>query len=324
MGVATGQLQVHGTGPTDPVERDKFYREGHRPNSIEILGHDVGYSALGPLAQPISIIANQYDAYKEAIAKGDTKTAFQIAQETAAYGAGRAMKSLKDQSFVRGLSELNNVLSDPANNASRFFGGIASGFIPYAGAVRSVNQALDPTLRQADTPLEYVETQVPGLSKNVPPRLRATGEPIQMEQAGGALGRALLPTDVSTIQSSPVEQELNRLKVRLTFPEGQVRVQVPDQLKGTKTEKLSREDESAVAQAKGQATMAGLAQVIGAPDYAKQSEVVQRTRVQAKIDQMRKLVHTRAQVAIRAKRPLTVEGLMPPGIGKAGETQAAR
>src|SRR5262245_30855372 len=91
MGLANGQIVVHGSGPTDPVERDKFYREGHRPNSVEIAGHSIGYSQLGPLAEPISLMANYFDAYRDAQAKGDTKGAADIAQRAAIDGGGRAL-----------------------------------------------------------------------------------------------------------------------------------------------------------------------------------------------------------------------------------------
>src|SRR5262245_45358401 len=327
MGVATGQIKLHGTGPQDPVERDKFYREGHRPNSVEIAGHDIGYSQLGPLAQPISLVANYFDAYQDALAKGDKKTAFQIAEQAAGHGTALAVRSIRDQSFVRGLSELNNVLSDPEHFWARFSGQLASGFVPYSGAVRSVTQASDPVLRQAETPQEYIQTGLPpvvqrglGLSP-VPPRLRATGEPIEIEQAGGALGRALLPTDVSTIKVSPVEKELDTHKVRLTFPEGQVQVRT----KEGKSEPLSREDESTVAQAKGQATMIALEKLITTPGYQHAKPENQTRQLEAMIGRIRDVVHARAAAAVAAKRPLTADFLIPPGMQRTSPpAQSAR
>jgi len=321
MAVMDGRLKVHGSGPTDPIERDKFYREGHRPNSVEMFGHSIGYSSLGPLAEPISIIANGWDAYQDALAKGDKAGAADIAQRVAVDGGGRVLRSMKDQSFVRGLSDLNDFLSDPGKKGARFLGGMASGAIPYAGAVRGVTQAQDPTLRQAETPLEYIETQLPGLSQNVPPRLRATGEPIQIEQVGGALGRALLPTDVARIESTPVEQELDTHGVRLTFPEGQVRVRT----KEGKSEPLSREDESTVAQAKGQATMIALEKLITTPGYQHAKPENQTRQLEAMIGRIRDVVHARASAAVAAKRPLTADFLIPPGMQRTSPTaQPAR
>src|SRR5215813_271015 len=317
MGLANGQIQVHGSGPTDPVERDKFYREGHRPNSVEIAGHSLGYSQLGPLAEPISLMANYFDAYRDAQAKGDTKGAAEIAQQAAIDGGGRALRSIKDQSFVRGLSDLNDFVSDPGHHGVRFLGGMASGLIPYSGAVRSVTQAMDPVLHQSDTIPEYLESQIPGLSQNVPPRLRATGEPLTMEQEGGALGRALLPTDVARIQSTPVDQELDKHGVRLTFPEGQVKVKIGG---GKKSEPLSREDETTVAMAKGQATMAALDALIAQPSYQKADERVQTKQLQRTIDLMRGIVQRRAAAALMAKRPLSVDDLMPPVVRKGAAT----
>src|SRR5262245_9641498 len=327
LGVAEGKIKVHGAGPQDPVERDKFYREGHRPNSVEIAGHNIGYSVLGPLAQPISLVANYYDAYQDAVAKGDGKTAFQIAEQAAGHGTALAVRSIRDQSFVRGLSELNNVLSDPEHFWARFSGQLASGFVPYSGAVRSVTQASDPVLRQAETPQEYIQTGLPpvvqrglGLSP-VPPRLRATGEPIEIEQAGGALGRALLPTDVSTIKVSPVEKELDTHKVRLTFPEGQVQVRT----KEGKSEPLSREDESTVAQAKGQATMIALEKLITTPGYQHAKPENQTRQLEAMIGRIRDVVHARAAAAVAAKRPLTADFLIPPGMQRTSPpAQSAR
>jgi len=328
MGVWNGMIKLHGTGPQDPVERDKFYREGHRPNSVEIAGHDIGWNQLGALAQPISLVANYFDAYQDAVAKGDKKTASEIAEQAAGHGTALAVRSIRDQSFVRGLSELNNVLSDPEHFWSRFTGQLASGFIPYSGAVRSVTQATDPTLRKAETPQEYVQTGLPpfvqrGLGlEPVPPRLRATGEPIEMEQWGGALGRALLPTDVSTREVTPVERELDTHKVRLTFPEGQVRVRTEE----GKSEPLSREDETTVAMAKGQATMTALEKLITTPSYQHAKPEDQTRQLEALIGRIRDVVHARAAAAVYGKRPLTMDFLIPPGMQRptTPTAQAAR
>src|SRR5215475_8208065 len=328
MGVWNGMIKLHGTGPQDPVERDKFYREGHRPNSVEIAGHDIGWNQLGALAQPISLVANYFDAYQDAVAKGDKKTASEIAEQAAGRGTALAVRSIRDQSFVRGLSELNNVLSDPEHFWSRFTGQLASGFIPYSGAVRSVTQATDPTLRKAETPQEYVQTGLPpfvqrGLGlEPVPPRLRATGEPIEMEQWGGALGRALLPTDVSTREVTPVERELDTHKVRLTFPEGQVRVRTEE----GKSEPLSREDETTVAMAKGQATMTALEKLITTPSYQHAKPEDQTRQLEALIGRIRDVVHARAAAAVYGKRPLTMDFLIPPGMQRptTPTAQAAR
>jgi len=319
--IADGKLVVHGTGPQDPVERDKFYREGHRPNSVEFGGHSVGFSVLGPLAQPIQMIANGFDAYRDRAAKGDLKGASEIAEASAGDALGRMGKSMLDQSFVRGLSDFVGLVSDPVNRGTRTAGSLAGGFIPYAGAVRSVTQAMDPTLHQAETIPEYLKTQIPVLSESVPPRLRATGEPIQIEQMGGALGRALLPTDVSRIQSSPVEQELDTHGVRLTFPEGQVRVRT----KEGKSAPLSREDESTVAQAKGQATMIALEKLITTPGYQHAKPENQTRQLEALIGRIRDVVHARAVAAVAGKRPLTADFLIPPGMQRTSPpAQSAR
>jgi hypothetical protein len=321
--IADGDLVVHGTGPQDPVERDKFYREGHRPNSVEFGGHSIGYSVLGPLAQPIQMIANSFDAYRDRVAKGDLKGASEIAEASAGDVLGRMGKSMMDQSFVRGLSDFVGLVSDPVNRGTRTVGSLAGGFIPYAGAVRSVTQAIDPTLHQAETIPEFIKTQIPVVSESVPPRLRATGEPIQIEQMGGAAGRALLPMDVARIESSPVEKELAAHNVRLTFPEGQVRVSVKGPEGKEKSEPLSREDETTVAQAKGQATMRQLEKLIATPSYQSARPEVQAKRLARVIDNTRAVVHRRAVATIHQKRPLTVENLIPPGVAREA-AQAAR
>jgi len=245
------------------------------------------------------------DTYKDLIDKGEDVGALQL---VSMFGRRQA-KSLLQQSTIRNLSEFTQGISDTDENTfNRFTGSLMTGFIPGSGLLRGVTRAVDPTLRKATTPWEYVEAAMPGLSTRLQPKLGAKGEELRSDQPGGAVGRMLLPMEISTDQPDPLRDELKRIGVpRLTIP-------------GTESKigphRLTPEERTAVAQAKGQATVVELNRLFENRSYQRIPDTDQGRAQQARAAKGT-ITRTRTRIArvaaglVARGQPITLDALMP-------------
>lgn len=201
--VATGAMDITGAAPTDPAKRDAFYRQGKLPFSIR-LGNKDGtwhsYQRMEPMNQAFAQIAATIDAVRDAKA-GDNPTdigkraVFTIAQNIAS------------QTYLQSINGLIQAISDPERYGNQFFQGLAGGMVPMSGAMRTAANVIDPRQRQAGGVMEAVESNIPGMSQNVPARMNNFGED-QMQP-----GSPVNPYKYQQANDSPLETELARLRV---------------------------------------------------------------------------------------------------------------
>ena len=155
---------VTGSAPKSAQDRDAFFRSGKQPYSIKIGGHWVRYTAgWGPLAIIAAAVAGWHGRSK----KNGTTPKSDTIQEVAA-GLGNA---ITDQTFFRGLQNLDQAVADPKRYGQQFLTEIASGLIPYSGFDRAWANALDPTIREPQGFIERIKSGLPILSREVPPKL---------------------------------------------------------------------------------------------------------------------------------------------------------
>jgi hypothetical protein len=309
MLAARGQLT--GAGPSDPAEIDDWRAQGKQPNSIRIGGHWYGYGALGPLAIPLATIANGYEAAARLQKEG--VVGWQEQSERIAAQVGRGLyRTMLQQSYLKGLSDIQDAVDDESGRKfQRLVANTALMVVPGSGMVRGVAQAEDPVLRQPESTAEALRLQLPVSHADIPPRIRATGEPIVSRQPGGFAGRLLLPTQVSPATDTPVRAELRRLGIPLSVPHAG-KIATPEHPQG---EKPPRADALAIAQAKGYAQEAALEKVLARPDWARIDDRVKRARITQVKLAMTGAIATRAKVLTKRGEPITLEALWPPALG---------
>jgi hypothetical protein len=111
----------------------------------------VSYQLMQPLSVQAALVGNAVEAWREAGSEPDKGA--DVVAKTLAKSAG----SFLDQSFLSGLFDFAEAINDPERSASRFGGRLASSAIPFAGAVRTAQQAADPVVRQPKTIEETVK-----------------------------------------------------------------------------------------------------------------------------------------------------------------------
>ncbi|HVL66763.1 MAG TPA: M15 family metallopeptidase [Vicinamibacterales bacterium] len=277
---ASGRLS--GNGPSDPIDRAQLMESGWRPNAVRVGDRWVGISLFQPISVPAMAIANAFESWRDrGMREADAPTKALEAMR----GFGQ---SVLDLSFMSGVADLFAALSREGSASSRgaeYAGRIASGFVPLAGAQRTVAQAMDPTVRAPEGFTEQVMTGLPGLSDNVPARMDRFGRDVQ--RPGGAWN-VVDPFNVSKVSDDPVFAEVGR--VRMGRPSSKVA-----------GAELSRAEERELQKLKGTATYAVLQRAIASPGYQRLSDADKAEVLDRLIDETRRQV----QEGVRGQLRLT-------------------
>lgn len=287
---ATGRLS--GSGPQDSAERAGKMEAGWRPNSVKLRlspeiakklsqtgglspaadgEYWVSYSLFQPVSVPASVIANAFESWQAQDGKGVPSVS------TIATAAMRTGRSVLDQSYLSGLFDFLEAVDNPDSWASRYLARVAHSLTPFAGAQRTVQQALDPMVRQPKGFAESFQANVPGQSQNVPARVDRFGEEVARDGHAGA--RAADPFNVSPVKANPVAVELERLGVDVSLPNARIAVE--------SGRVLSRDEEQQVKQARGRAVGQSLGMLVNNPAYARLNDDAKRRALLRLIERAR-------------------------------------
>lgn len=243
-GNITGRL----SGNYDRVR--SLQRQGIQPYSIR-MGKDkdgrdrwISYRSYEPISSMLALVANTAEIIKEKDEPLTSETASEIVWES--------IKMLKDQSFLKGISDLTNALDDPERFADRFIQNAATSLVPTGLGYAS--RLADPTLREIESIPDAIRNKIPFLSKGLQPRLDVWGRPITKE--GSLAQRALLPSGVMTEKPDLTESELLSLE---KFPR-----KINKAYRGLK---LSASDRNQITRVEGQITKAMLDKLTSSPVY---------------------------------------------------------
>ncbi len=310
---ATGRMS--GSGPRDPAERARLYESGWRPHSVKLplpaalaqsLGASaspdgdywVSYALAQPFSIPAAIVANGFEAFDEVSRNASEKTREQAASDIVTQTLARVGKSALDQSFLSGLGSFVEAINDPERAAEGFFGRTAQGFVPMSGALRNVARVLDPVVRQPEGILESFQSNLPGLSQNVPPRVTRFGEPVVRHDSS-----ALVVPETSPVQRDAISDELQRLGVSLAVP--------TDRMSGVKRQ-LTRDESLQVRQTRGRTVRALLSAVMGAPGYERLPDVAREELLQRALEEVKGDVNQLLRAAVQLQRPDLMQQVSAP------------
>lgn len=214
--MAAGQGLITGEGPSDPRQQAALRDTGWQPDSIKIGGRYFNAHLLGPVGWSLIQGANAYEATHTPEEGGALKPIL-TPQGARAPGpqdilgdlVARQARYFNNETFLNGVGSVLNALSASAQGgqmATREAESVIQSFIPQGALLANAASAMDPYERQArgstaqETFGQALETRLPGLRQNVPPRLTATGAPIPNPQQGAGL---LMPRS-SVVNADPV------------------------------------------------------------------------------------------------------------------------
>ena len=193
---------ITGYGPKDKATR-KAWEMNKQQYSVKIGDKWVSYNRLDPVATMLGIIADIREAqdYND-FEDDDLSTLFGVLALSLA-------NNVTNKSYVQGIDNLFNFLKEPQNNAQKFFGSIAGGFVP-----NIINQGMNfeenRELKETRTLLDYMMKRFPGTADKLPPRRNFLGEVETIETSGGLSG-FLNPLYMKDISTDVVDMEFSNL-----------------------------------------------------------------------------------------------------------------
>jgi hypothetical protein len=160
---------ITGAAPTSPGEKNAFYDSGKKPYSVKIGDRWIAYNRF----QPIGMYLTQAVGLRDALNRGDSKTAGNILSSLAVTTA----KGLADLPFVSGVNNVITALNDPSQTsaANKAIGGVLAGLFPNIG--RDIATASDQYQRQAKSVTDQVKLMIPGQRQTLKPYTNAFGQP---------------------------------------------------------------------------------------------------------------------------------------------------
>lgn len=185
---------IQGPTPASPSERSQMYLEGRQPNSILINGKWVRVDKISPLGNLLILGA-------------EFKNSGGNLMQTAFEGA----KALTEQTFLKGVSSGLQAVNDPENYAGSFVENAAGGVIPTI--ISDISRGTDQFMREAEGPLERIQSRIPAVRERLPERLDALGNPIAQEEN---IPQAMFdPFNTSPQSDDPLVQEFSRVGYNL-------------------------------------------------------------------------------------------------------------
>lgn len=254
-GNITGQLDP------DPKKRATQMAAGIQPYSIKIGNTWYSYQRLQPLGTLVGMAADVANAW-EYTEEGERDKLPKIL-------AFAFANSVTNQTFLQGITNFSNVLSDPDRYGSAFFEGLAGSLVP--GIVGQTAQLTDPYQREVYSMLDAIQNRIPIARENLPPRRDPYGQPVETKER-------LLGFDAVTLSresSDKVRTEAARLGVGASKAPGFIELPAGKDRKLGKLE-LTPEQRDVFADKAGTAAYDILNTLVNSPSWDQMPDMLQK------------------------------------------------
>lgn len=200
MAMMVAEGSVTGGGPADPGVRAALRETGWQPYSIKIGNQYVSYLGAEPFSSTIMLGADAAEVMMSGAINGDDSEKI-VAAVAAAFA-----NQMTDKTFMAGFSDLVSTINDPTRYAGQTADRFIASIVPRV--VAQGERMMDPTVRAANDVVSTIQAQIPGWSKDLPPRRNLAG---QAQTLGGAVGPDILsPLYSSTVGPNSLDKNPKR------------------------------------------------------------------------------------------------------------------
>lgn len=182
----------------DEREQELQKAEGVKPNSINVDGKWRSPVVLGPGVGNLLLIGGHF---QNALETAGSPT------EALSKAMLGSLKSFTEQTFLTGIQDAVNAITDPERYASSYIPNLLASFVPTL--VSDISRATDPLERRAETTQQRVQARIPGARKALEPQVDILGR--ERESVGNPLEIMIDPTRPSPEAGTSVTNELRRL-----------------------------------------------------------------------------------------------------------------
>ena len=191
-------------------------RQGWKPYSLKVGNKYVQYNRIEPLGVLFGTAAD----FSEITGMAGDELSPDMENLASAIVASVA-KNVTSKTWLRGISEAVNAMSDPDRYGNRYIQNYARSLMP--SIVAGAERAIDPEVEAVYGVIDALKSRTLGLSKDMPKRRDMWGE-IITHQIGPERSWVetaysfVSPIYVSEGKDSPIDKELTRMKIGLGKP----------------------------------------------------------------------------------------------------------
>lgn len=150
-----------GGGPTHPAEREVWLKAGNVPYSVKFSdGTTLSLNRLDPWGTFLGIAAD--------IAEISGHTDDKTLGDLAAMGVTAMMRNLGSKTYLMGLVEIANTLSDPDRYGGSMIERRAASYVPFSSLAANFAQAEQAPMREVRGFLERIKSRIPGYAEDLP------------------------------------------------------------------------------------------------------------------------------------------------------------
>jgi len=215
--VYTGDIS--GGGPANPALRASRIQQGWQPYSVKVGGKWFSYAGFEPLSSIVGVWADACEILSSTEWDDDDLTP----QDVIGAAIGATLYNVSNKTFMQGFATLAQVIQDPNRYSGQMMDQFGKTLVPRGVAnlkltgVPGVVEP-DPVIRDAQTFMEDIKAQIPGLSATLKPSLDRWGRDKVRGVVGadGERNLALGPDRLSPIymrreKKNIVDEEMIRL-----------------------------------------------------------------------------------------------------------------
>lgn len=190
---------INTSRPTTEKEQKLWELEGRMPNSIyDPVSKKWRQSMVfGPAGNVLLIGASFQKAFENSGSPS----------EAASTGLAEASRAFTQQTFLTGINNFIDALSDPARSAKSVVGSTLASTIPTI--ISDVGRAIDTKERRANEIFEKFMARIPGVRQTLEPQIDVLGR--ERKSVGNPIEILIDPTRPSPMSSEPLIKEFRRL-----------------------------------------------------------------------------------------------------------------
>ena len=201
-------------GPPPNLAERESRRAQNIPNYAMKIGDTwVQFNRADPIGGTMGMAADvtQFIMWAGRESEDTTETGELIAAGVTAIGS-----NVLNKNYLRGVSEVFNVMGDPQRNTGRFLKNLAGSLVP--AGVAEITRLQDPHLKAVQDMTDGFWARTPGFSKDLPNIRDRWGREVQFRSGVGALFDAMSPIYARRENPSAIDKELERLDFAMQKP----------------------------------------------------------------------------------------------------------
>lgn len=198
--------EITGGGPPPNHPTRAAWRRENRPYSIKFGDRTIEYRRLDPFGVWLGTSADIVEMFTLRDIDPFDVAEFDEIFASVSFAIGH---TIMNKTWMTGMSDFMDALSDPQRYGDIYYQNIITGFIP--SGLKTAARVNDPYLRETTNLAQAVQAQIFGFSERFPFKRDWAGRPIDRSSGLGATYDFISPIAVQPDRTEPIDREIMRL-----------------------------------------------------------------------------------------------------------------